>query len=71
MDFIKENEKWMFCHLKIEWLQNYGKTWAFIVTVEHLASCRHHSDIPVRNFQAQEFIPQILGYLHELCCLNP
>lgn len=61
----------MFSHLEIEWLQNYGKTWAFVVTVEHLASCRHHGSSPVPNLEAQPFVPQILGYLHSLSCLNP
>ena len=61
----------MFCHLKIEWLQNYGKTCAFVVTVENLASCRHHRDSPVPNLEAQQFIPQMLGWLHKLSCLNP
>lgn len=61
--FIKVNEKGIFCHLKIEWLQNYSKTHAYVVTVEHLVSCRHHTHSPVLNLVAQEYIPQVLGSL--------
>lgn len=69
--FIKVDEKGTFCHLKIEWLQNYSKTHDFIVTVEHLVSCRHLRHSPIPNLVGQEYIPQVLGSLIQVVSFEP